>query len=255
MIIKIKDRNLCENCTNKTCSFVDAVVKHDFFDIRTETTVCPTGVLLDGLDLDTDNITETECCVHCGICIKTCHLQNINGSISESEKCNYSKLTETQLNAIAGTYLNRILGFAANTNRNRSMAFDGYAVHRTGLRMFVEVDWNNDSLECTRRLLGDFLTNPSNVSIKTGLVILQDLPERGTHDTFNTIKKLNTFPTTADVCIYFSTFDILRNLYLDLENYNYTMDELFHNPLVEDTAEYVSRINALCKRAKKNKSY
>lgn len=246
MIITVKDKNICESCLNKTCSFVDAVVKHDFFDIRTETTVCPTGVLIDGPDLDADSISGNENCVHCGICVKSCCQQNISGSISEGEECDYSKLTEPQLNAIAGTYLNRIIGFAANTNRNKAMMFDGYAVHRMGIRMFVEVDWNNDSLECTRRLLGDFLTNPSSVNIRTGIVILQSLPKRGTHDVFDILEKLKTFPTTDDVCIYFSTFDVLRKLYLSLDNYDYSMDELFHNPLTENTTEYISRINTLC---------
>lgn len=246
MIITIKDKNICENCLNKTCSFVDAVVKHDFFDIRTETTVCPTGVLIDGPDLDADSISGNENCVHCGICVRSCCQQNISGSISEGEECDYSKLTEPQLNAIADTYLNRIIGFAANTNRNKAMMFDGYAVHRMGLRMFVEVDWNNDSLECARRLLGDFLTNPSNANINTGIVVLQNLPKRGTHDVFDMLEKLKTFPTTGEVCIYFSTFDVLRKLYLSLENYDFSMDELFHNPLTENTAEYISRIKTLC---------
>lgn len=248
MKITIKDRSLCENCNNKTCSFVDAVVKHDFLDIRTETTVCPVGILIDGPDLDFDSISENDSCVHCGICVKSCSQQNINSSTLEGEECDYSILTEPQLNAIAGTYLNRILGFAANTNRNKAMSFDGYAVHRTGLRMFVEVDWNNDFLECTRRLIGDFLTNPSNTSIKTGVVILQSLPKKGTHDIFNMLKKLEAFPTTTDLRIYFSTFDVLRKLYLSLDNYNYSMDELFHNPLIENTTEYISHIETLCGR-------
>ena len=251
MIITIKDKSLCENCMNKTCSFADAVVKHDFFDIRTETTVCPAGVLLDGPDLDTDSISENDSCVHCGICVKSCSRQNINGSIMEGEECDYSKMTEPQLNAIAGTYLNRILGFAANTNRNKAMTFNGYAVHRSGLRMFVEVDWNNDSLECTRRLLGDFLTNPSTVEIKTGIVILQDLPKRGTHDVLDMLEKLKAFPTTTDVHIYFSTFNMLRMLYLSLDNYDYSMDEIFHNPLTGSPDGYISHIKRIC-RAKKN---
>lgn len=245
MIITVKNKDLCETCINKTCSFVDAVVKHDFFDIRTETTVCPVGLLLDGPNLDTDSISENDDCVHCGICVKSCCKQNINYSILEGEECNFSTLTEPQLNAITCTYLNRILGFAANTNRNKAMMFDGYAVHRTGLRMFVEVDWNNDSLESTRRLLGDFLTNPSDTNIKTGIIILQSLPKRGSHDIIDMLEKLKEFPTTTDVCIYFSTFNMLRKLYLSLDDYNYPINYLFHNPLAENTTEYISRINRL----------
>lgn len=247
MIITIKDKNLCERCLNKTCSFVDAVVKHDFFDIRTETTVCPVGVLIDGPDLDMANITDNDSCVHCGICIRSCTLNNINFSNPKKERCDYANLTEPQLNAIAGVYLNRILGFAANTNRNKAMMFDGYAVHRTGLKMFVEVDWYNDSLECTRRLLGDFLTNPSKTNINTGIIVLQNIPQKGTHDIFDLLEKLKVFPTTSDICIYFSTFDILRTLYLHINDYNnISIDELFQNPLIEDSTAYISRVNSLC---------
>lgn len=245
MVISLKERSICENCLNKTCSFVDAVVKRDFFDIRTETTVCPSGVLLDGPDMDAPKISDNDNCVQCGICVKSCSQNNIACNIAAGETCSYSSLTEQQLNAIAGTYLNAIIGFAANTNRNKAMLFDGYAVNKNGIKMFVEVDWNNDSLECTRRLLGDFLTDPSKSNINTGIVILQNLPKRGTHDVFDLLAKLTIFPTTTDVKIYFTTFEILRLLYLSLDSFEFNMDILFHNPLKENTMEYISRINRL----------
>ena len=79
------------------------------------------------------------------------------------------------------------------------------------------------------------ITNLHNLSISTHV----------NRSRINMLEKLKEFPTTTDVCIYFSTFNMLRKLYLSLDDYNYPINYLFHNPLAENTTEYISRINRL----------
>lgn len=91
-----------------------------------------------------------------------CHANNLEVT-DDGQSLDFSGLSEFQINAIALSYLDQIVEFAANTNRNRSMNFDGFMQTRAGEACFVEVDYGNDSLECCRRLVGDFITYEGNI--------------------------------------------------------------------------------------------
>ena len=127
MQIRIINTILCEACVNRTCAFVDARLKEQFYSIRTETTVCPLAILVD----ETKPASFREKCINCALCVKNCHAANLEIT-DYSQEFDIANLSELQYNAIALGYLDKITGFAANTNRNRSMNFDGFLQTKTG---------------------------------------------------------------------------------------------------------------------------
>ena len=130
-------------------------------------------------------------------------------------------------NAIACSYLNHIFEFAANTNRNKALQFDGYASTVNGKEAFVQIDQDNDSLESVRRLIGDFLLySPADRKIQIGIVVLQELPKEGSRDVYNVLESLKNFPTTSDYKFYFTTFKLLRFIALHLESSDFDFADL-----------------------------
>ena len=241
MKVKIKDTNLCETCINRTCAFVDVRMKEQFYSIRTETTVCPMGILMD----ETKSSSFGDKCINCALCVQSCFADNLE-IVNYEQDFSPNGLLELQYNAIALGYLDKITGFAANTNRNRSMNFDGFLQTRSGESCFVEVDYNNDSLECCRRLIGAFITYEGHIGpIRNGLIVLQEFPREGSRDVFNVIDKLSKFPTTKDCCIYFCTFSLLRHMMLKMETMGLTLADLFYNPQKETVAGYLYRIDGV----------
>lgn len=238
MKISIRNQETCEYCMNRTCAFVDVRIKEQFYSLRTETTVCPTGVL----ESETKPASFGKDCVHCALCSMNCHANNLEVT-DDGHSLDLSGMSEFQINAIALSYLDHIVEFAANTNRNRSMNFDGFMQTRTGEACFVEVDYGNDSLECCRRLVGDFITYEGNIGpIRKGVMILREYPHEGSRDVFNVIEKMSAFPNTTDCEIYFCTFDTLLQLALNIDATDWQLSDLFYNPKVENLDTYLGRI-------------
>ena len=238
MQIKIKNIDLCETCSNRTCAFIDARIKEQFYSIRTETTVCPLAILID----ETKPTSFGDKCIKCALCVESCFVNNLE-IVDDNEQFKIANLSELQYNAIALGYLDKITGFAANTNRNRSLNFDGFLQTRKGESCFVEVDYNNDSLECCRRLIGAFITYEGLIGpIRNGLIVLNEFPKEGSRDVLNVIDKLMAFPTTKDCKIYFCTFSLLRHMMLKVNTSNQTLSELFYNPREESVDRYLHRI-------------
>lgn len=238
MQIRIINPDLCEACANRTCAFVDARMKEQFYSIRTETTVCPLAILVD----ETKPASFGDKCVKCALCVESCFANNLE-IVDYDPHFEIPNLLELHYNAIALGYLDKITGFAANTNRNRSLNFDGFLQTRTGESCFVEVDYNNDSLECCRRLIGAFITYEGHIGpIRNGLIVLHEFPKEGSRDVFNVIDKMMAFPTTRDCKIYFCTFSLLRHMMLKSNTSNLTLAELFYNPMVGTTKDYLQRI-------------
>ena len=238
MQIRIINPDLCEACANRTCAFVDARMKEQFYSIRTETTVCPLAIIVD----ETKPASFGDKCVKCALCVESCFANNLE-IVDYDPHFEIPNLLELHYNAIALGYLDKITGFAANTNRNRSLNFDGFLQTRTGESCFVEVDYNNDSLECCRRLIGAFITYEGHIGpIRNGLIVLHEFPKEGSRDVFNVIDKMMAFPTTRDCKIYFCTFSLLRHMMLKSNTSNLTLAELFYNPMVGTTKDYLQRI-------------
>ena len=228
MSVKIKDLEICSQCGNKDCSYIDARVKTNFYGLRTEETVCPTTVLTDGpLEKAKNNILDENKCINCGLCELSCHCKNIECIDVEYNTNNFANLSTPQCNAIACSYLNHIFEFAANTNRNKSLQFDGYVSTRNGKEAFVQIDQDNDSLESVRRLVGDFLLySPSDRKIQIGIVVLQELPREGSRDVYNVLDALQAFPTTSNYRFFFTTFKLLRFLALHMEFNDFDFEDL-----------------------------
>ena len=236
MSVKIKNIEVCSQCGNKDCSYIDARVKTNFYGLRTEETVCPTTVLTDGpLEKVNGDMFDDKDCIDCGLCELSCHNKNIE--CTDVDFCNnsFATLSTPQCNAIACSYLNHIFEFAANTNRNKSLQFDGYTSTINGKEAFVQIDQDNDSLESVRRLIGDFLLySPADRKIQIGIVVLQELPKEGSRDVFNVLESLKNFPTTKDYKFYFTTFRLLRFFALKLKKSEYDFDDLLLDFSVQD---------------------
>lgn len=228
MSIKIKDINVCSLCGNKDCCYIDARVKTNFYGLRTEETVCPTMVLTDGpLEKAKENILNDKECIDCGLCELSCHNKNLECINVDFSKNTFSTLSAQQSNAVACSYLNYIFEYAANTNRNKALQFDGYVNSRNGNEAFVQIDQDNDSLESVRRLIGDFLLyTPADRKIQIGIVILQELPREGSRDIYNVLKSLKAFPTTTNYRFYFTTFKLLRFIALNIKATEYEFEDL-----------------------------
>lgn len=237
MGIKIKDVSICNLCGNKDCSFKDSVVKTSFYGLRTEETICPTAVITDGpVDVSKNNIIENKHCIDCGLCALNCHNNNLECFDIDYSSTSFMSLSTQQTNAIACSYLNHIFTFATNTNRNKSLQFDGYISTNNGIEAFVQIDMLNDSLESVRRLIGDFLLySPSDRRIKMGIVVLNELPREGSRDIYNVLKKIREFPTTNDYQFYFTTLNLLKYLAININNCNYNFEDIFFDLLQEDS--------------------
>lgn len=228
MSVKIKNIDICNQCGNKDCSYIDARVKTNFYGLRTEETVCPTTVMTDGpLEKAKNDLLEDKNCINCGLCELSCHCKNIECIGIDYINNNFANLSTPQCNAIACSYLNHIFEFAANTNRNKALQFDGYVSTRNGKEAFVQIDQDNDSLESVRRLIGDFLLySPSDRKIQIGIVVLQELPKEGSRDVYNVLDSLKSFPTTSNYKFYFTTFKLLRFLALHMEFNDFGFEDL-----------------------------
>ena len=258
MRIKIINRKICDECNRKTCSNNDVVEKTGFYNLKSERYTCPIRLFQYGpaneqleqgyIDVD---LKENKC-IYCLLCAIKCSKQNLQ---IESYKYNavndfevLKLIAEPQArapsNIIASSYLNCLFDFAANTNLNKSLLFDGYVYTIAEEQCFVEVDIQNDSLECCRRLLSDIVSYnfKCEKKIKNGLMILNNFPKKGSHDIYTVIEKLKTFPYTSDLNIYITTFSLLRNFAMRFEKNKYTLKDLFLNMMSETTDAYQNRL-------------
>lgn len=253
-MIRIKDTNICEDCKVYSCSFLrTGQVRNDFCKLSSETTVCPTQILSEGpyeaalktgiIDFDSKNKSN---CIDCGLCISSCAFSNLEFCDVSFNLDNeaFANLTSPQLKATITSYLSKLFSFAANTNRNKSLIFDGFIFTSSEKKAFVEVDWNNDSLECTRRILGDILKYKNLASVSSGLIILHDLPSVGSRDVYNVLERIAKFPTTKDINIFISSIPIVRWLALFSNKRDFEVWDIGFNPLVESKEEYIQRINS-----------
>lgn len=246
-MIKIINPSICETCNSLACSFLkESIVRHDIGKLSTETTVCPTQALSEGpneSELKSRRIEKN--CVDCGLCIMHCPHNNLKIESNDYNiiKDSFKNLTETQLKATVMSMLGFIFSFAANTNRNKSLHFDGFICSSTDKKSFVEIDWENDSLKCTRRILGDILTYSHITKIDSGLIVLKEIPSSGNRDVYNVLKKISTFPTTQELSIYITTIPILRWIMLYNGNKKYEISDIGFNPLKETREDFIKRIN------------
>lgn len=248
MKIQIIDTSICEKCALHKCAYLNvANTKRDFYNLPSETTICPTAAIGDNGPIeviDSNRIISTDKCVSCGLCISFCHMQNLRCEEYSSDTNSFGELTERQLKAVVSLYLSQIFEFAANTNRNNALLFDGYVSTKLGEEAFVEIDYCDDSLESTRRLLGDILMF-SNNRIFSGLLILSNLPESGSRDVYTVIEKMKSFPKTNNIQIYMTTFSVLRKLCLFLDSQEYRFSDLFYDCTRETVEEYYVKIEKL----------
>ena len=249
MIIQVIDPNVCEKCTLHRCSYVNvANIKNDFYNLPTETTICPTSAIGDNGPIDIigdDRFINSDKCVSCGLCICFCSEQNLRCEEYDSDTALLGNLTERQLKAVTSSYLNQIFEFAANTNRNGALLFDGYVSTKGGEEAFVEIDYHDDSLESTRRLLGDILMFSQNHRIYNGILVLSSLPSSGSRDVYTVIEKVRRFPTTTNIHVYMTTFSILRKMSLFMTGGDYCFKDLFFDCMEETVDEYYDRIEEL----------
>lgn len=207
MEIKIKDRTKCESCKKLRCTFANAVLKANYYSLRSESTICPVGYLIDRPTEITDNDAfDTKICIKCGLCVLECPYDNLYVKDFFFNTETFDNLTEQQYNAIALSYLHNMFEFATNTNRNASIDFDGYVETSQDLEAFVEVDYGNDSLESCRRLLGDFLSYKGQFDeeVNYGIIVLRNFPECS-RDIYSLIKNIGKFPLTKNKRIYITT--------------------------------------------------
>ena len=248
MSIKIINIETCVACSNKICSHRNSTIKENFYGLRSETTVCPVGILQDGpVELSEKGVVDHKDCINCELCQLSCYYHgNLNCNIDDYRINDFDNLSEQQYNAIACAYLNSLIGFGANTNRNKALQFDGYVSHDSGEEAFVEVDYNSDSLESVRRILGDrLLYSPSNREIKTGVVVLKEMPQKGSRDVFNLLDMMSKFPRTSDVKIYFTTFLVLRLLAMNVQHGGLELSEVLFDIQNESEEDYINRISRL----------
>lgn len=252
MSVKIIDTDTCSVCRNKVCCYSDARTKEIFHGIRSETTVCPVGVLSEGpLEIaeqrDGQWYFNDSKCINCGLCELNCGFyRNLSTEGLDYTEDSFANITEKQANAIACSYLHFIVGFTANTNRHNALQFDGYACHDNGEEAFVEVSKGSDSLESVRRLLGDSLIySPSGHRITTGIIVLQEMPRVGSRNIFEVLEKMKSFPTTGNICVYLTTFKLLRFLALHFQHAEFTFDQFLFDPMNETPDQYVSKVCSL----------
>lgn len=258
MRIKIIDRTKCESCKQRSCSLTDAVTKSDFMNLKTEQYTCPVKMFAYGLTdeqieagyIDFD--TEKNECLYCCLCVIQCSQHNLLlEGYSYDARADMLRLKESgelqsqgPSNIIAMSYLNILFGFAANTNLIRTLSFDGAMLTKSGNACLVEVDINNDSLECCRRLLADLVlyNHRNDTKIKNGLMVINDFPKQGSRDVFTLIKSIKSFVNTSDISIYITTFSLLRYFALNLGSVDYELNDLFFNVAENTEEEYLKKL-------------
>lgn len=216
MKIKIVNPDKCENCNAKSCKFLTlTTVKEDFIRLSSETSICPTSAIDENGPSESDLKRRSiggGSCVECGLCVRFCVHGNLTAEGCSFKADKFESLDAIQLKAVTSLYLSLLFDFAANTNRNQSLPFDGYVLTSSGAEAFVEIDAGDDSLECLRRILGDLVTYSQSRPITNGIVILSSLPKSGSRDIYPVMEKMRNFPTTRKIKIYITTFSILRML-------------------------------------------
>ena len=249
MKIKILNPTQCETCNAKSCKFLTtSTVKEDFHRLSSETSICPTSAIDENGPSETDlknKSISTPSCVECGLCVRFCAHNNLIAERGPSVTDKFEKLDAIQLKAVTSLYLSLLFDFAANTNRNQSFPFDGYVSTHLKDEAFVEINAGNDSLECLRRLLGDFVTFSASHPISAGIIVLTDLPKAGSHDVFPVIEKMKEFPTTRNLRIYMTTFSILRNLCLSCIPKVQRFRDVLFDCENEKRADYLNRIKSM----------
>lgn len=258
MRIKVNDKNKCTNCTHRTCSMNDIIIKSDYNNLKTEQYTCPVKLLEYGLtqeqleagyvDLDKDK----NVCVHCYLCVMQCSQNNLKiENYTYDIKEDFSVLVKSgefnaqgPSNVIALSYLNRLFAFAANTNLIRMFKFDGAVLTKTNKRCLVEVDIGNDSLECCRRLLADIVlyNHQNDHKVNDGLMVLNDFPKEGSNEVITVIEKIKNFQATDRINIYITTFSLLRYFALNSTSDMYEYDDLLFNASVDLKKTYLEKL-------------
>ena len=239
MSISIIDIEVCQNCKKETCAFIDRVTKNDTV-FASEGTVCPTGALQTNPSQQ-NPFTKREC-IECGLCVGYCNKSNLQIT-GDDNGFNLDYCNSFGMNALVSNYLNKIFPFAANSNRNSSVLFDGYVEIGGEKEAFVEVD-EKDALECCRNLLGDFLLYEGQFSseVNMGLIVLEEIPPIGSN-IYTVVEKMHNFPRLEGKEIYFTTFSFLRQLFLN-QLQNVEFEHIFYNPLKEKLDNYNDRIKS-----------
>ena len=258
MRIKIIDTAKCESCKQRSCALTDAITKSNFMNLKTEQYTCPVKMFAYGL---TDeqmeagyidfNIEKNEC-LYCCLCVIQCSKKNLLlENYAYDARADMLRLKESgelqsqgPSNIIALSYLNTLFGFAANTNLIRTLPFDGALLTKSGNACLVEVDINNDSLECCRRLLSDIIlyNHRNDAKVSNGLMVINDFPKRGIRDVFPLIKSIKEFENTSNINIYITTFSLLRYLVLNLGTIDYELDDLLFNASKITKEEYLKKL-------------
>ena len=263
MRIRIKDTNICDGCTKKNCSNNDVIEKNAFAKFRSERYTCPvklfqygpTDKQMDEGYIDISFGVDSIGCMYCCLCAIQCNKDNIE-IIDYSFKQNDDFLKALSLcekqsggccNILALSYLDLLFDFAANTNINKAMSFDGFMCDKNDNWFFVEVDANDDSLESCRRLLGDIVSQNHNSDrkIDAGLMVLNNLPQEGSRDVYTFIEKIKQFPNTKHLKIYATTFTLLRHFAINVKKNKYTVDDLLFNMSTEQPNKYVDKLMKL----------
>lgn len=237
MSINIIDIEVCHNCKKETCAYIDRVTKSNTV-FASEETVCPTGVLQSNPSQMSNLPFNDKKCIDCGLCVGYCSKQNLNITI-DTPTLNLEHCNSIGMNILVSNYLNKIFPFAANSNRNSSVTFDGYVEIGEEKEAFVEVD-EKDALECCRNLLGDFLLYEGQFSseVNVGLIVLEEIPPLGSN-IYTVVDKMHTFPRLEGKEIYFTTISFLRHLFLQTNTAgSYIFEKVFFNPLRESLAVY-----------------
>lgn len=249
MSIRIIDDEVCLTCKKETCAYIDVTTKNGTF-FSSEGSVCPNGVLQSNPALMPASPFTKKECVSCGLCVGYCGKNNLQAD-GESDTFTLDCCNSLALNAMASSYLNKIFPFASNSNRNSSIHFDGYVEIGTDDEAFVEVD-EKDALECYRSLLEDFLMYKGQFAdeVDKGLIVLKEIPRKGSN-IYGVIEKMREFPHLEAKKIYFTTFSLLRHLFLHKASEKAKFEELFFYPAGETLEAYAERISVLTGLASK----
>ena len=102
-------------------------------------------------------------------------------------------------------------------------------------------------MESCRRIIGDIVSYnyQKDERISDGLIVLNDIPKRGSRDVYILLEKIKKFPRTNHLSMYIATFALLRYFNLYLKNGQYELSDLMYNPNEESEEEYINRIKEL----------
>lgn len=108
----------------------------------------------------------------------------------------------------------------------------------------MEIDINNDSLGCGRRLLADIVTfnHKGGRKINNGLMVLSNFPKEGSHDVYFQIERINKFPKTNHLNIYVTTVAFLRYCVKNKDLSEIPYSDLFFNIAKEKKEQYLERL-------------